>query len=216
MKTNNAKNVIEYWMLCEKLKEVVRTGWTLWHVEKDRLESVAEHIYGTQMLAIAMWSEYGYQIDIKKIITMLACHELEEIKIGDMTPFDEGYDVKNENGHLAVAQILENLANGDEIKKLVFEFDARETIEAKFAYACDKMEANLQSAVYDEFVNLEKQAKNYAINDSLVDKHLKTSDGFCEMFVGYGRDKYEKVFDENFKEVAELLIKINSKKSFKK
>ena len=32
-------------------------------------------------------SEYKYDINIKKGILMLALHELEEIKIGDLAPF---------------------------------------------------------------------------------------------------------------------------------
>ena len=79
------KKVLNYYVLCNKLKNVIRTGWKIWNVKKDRLESIAEHVYGVQMLAIAMYSEYKYDIDIKKVIFMLAIHELEEIYIGDLT-----------------------------------------------------------------------------------------------------------------------------------
>ena len=50
------ENVIKYYVLCNQLKNVIRTGWKKWHVKKERLESVAEHIFGVQMLAIAMKS----------------------------------------------------------------------------------------------------------------------------------------------------------------
>ena len=43
------------------------------------------------MLAIAMKSEYQYDIDIEKVILMLAVHELEEIVIGDLTLFQITY-----------------------------------------------------------------------------------------------------------------------------
>ena len=72
------ERVIEYYVICNRLKTLIRTGWKNWQVQGDRLESVAEHIYGTQMLAIAMYSEYGYDLDLKKVILMLAIHELEE------------------------------------------------------------------------------------------------------------------------------------------
>lgn len=62
------QSVVEFYVLCNKLKYIIRTGWLEWNIKSDRLESVAEHIYGTQMLAIAMWSEYHYDIDIKKSI----------------------------------------------------------------------------------------------------------------------------------------------------
>ena len=69
-----AENVVKFYVLCNKLKNVIRTGWKDWHVNRDRLESVAEHIYSVQMLAIAMNSEYKYDVDIFKVIMMLAVH----------------------------------------------------------------------------------------------------------------------------------------------
>ena len=36
----HAKNVIEYYVLCNKLKNVVRTGWKDWGVKRDR-ENIA-------------------------------------------------------------------------------------------------------------------------------------------------------------------------------
>ncbi len=57
------QDVINYYVLCNKLKNVIRTGWLDWKVQKNRLESIAEHIYGVQMLAIAMKSVYQYDID---------------------------------------------------------------------------------------------------------------------------------------------------------
>ena len=40
------ERVIKYYVLCNKLKNVIRTGWLNWKVNQDRIESVAEHIYG--------------------------------------------------------------------------------------------------------------------------------------------------------------------------
>lgn len=47
------ENVIKYYVICNKLKNIIRTGWKDWQVERNRIESVAEHIFGVQMLAIA-------------------------------------------------------------------------------------------------------------------------------------------------------------------
>jgi putative hydrolase of HD superfamily len=71
-----AKKVVNYYVLCNKLKNIIRTGWKDWSVQRERLESVAEHIFGVQMLAIAMKSEYNYDVDILKVIMMIAIHEL--------------------------------------------------------------------------------------------------------------------------------------------
>ena len=61
------QNIIEFYLVCNKLKNIIRTGWKNWNVKKERLESVAEHIFEVQMLAIAMYSEYQYDIDRTKV-----------------------------------------------------------------------------------------------------------------------------------------------------
>ena len=89
-----SEKVIAYYVFCNKLKDVLRKGWQDWSVKRERLESVAEHIYGVQMLAIAMRSEFGYKVNIEKVLKMLAVHEIEEIIIGDLTLFDIDRETK--------------------------------------------------------------------------------------------------------------------------
>lgn len=79
------ERIINYYMLCNKLKDIVRSGWKVWNIKRERVESIAEHIYGVQMLAIAMKSEYQYDINLEKVILMLPIHELGETVIGDLT-----------------------------------------------------------------------------------------------------------------------------------
>ena len=144
------KNVVNYYVLCNKLKNIVRSGWVDWNVKRDRVESVAEHIFGVQMLAIAMKSEYEYDIDLMKVIYMLAIHELGETVIGDLTQFEIAKEEKEKIEHDAVHSILSSLVDGDKIEALFLEFDAQETPEAKFAYQCDKLECDIQSKLYDQ------------------------------------------------------------------
>ena len=103
------EKIIEFYILCNRLKNLIRTGWLDVKIQQDRLESVAEHIYSTQMLAIAMYSQYHYDIDIKKVIFMLAIHEIEEIIIGDLTYKQIDEKTKLEKGHKAVLEVLKNL-----------------------------------------------------------------------------------------------------------
>ena len=51
------ESVLNYYILCNKLKNVIRTGWKDWTAEGERIKSIAEHIFGVQMLAIAIESE---------------------------------------------------------------------------------------------------------------------------------------------------------------
>lgn len=70
------ENVVSYYVICNKLKNVIRTGWKTWNVKRERLESVAENIFGVQMLTITMKSEYQWDVDIMKVLFMLAIPNL--------------------------------------------------------------------------------------------------------------------------------------------
>ena len=208
------KNVIEYYILCNKLKNVIRKGWIDWNVSKERLESVAEHVYGVQMLAIAMYSEYNYDIDIKKVLMMLSIHELEEIMIGDLTLFDISKEEKLRLGHEAVEKVLSSLTSKEKLKEIILEFDERKTEEAKFAYFCDKLEADLQAKIYseEEYVDLDNQPNNPAMESDEVKELLRSGKTFGEMWMIFSRNRYN--YDDNFKKVSLYATnnKIKSKK----
>ncbi len=192
------QNVIEYYVLCNKLKNIIRTGWLDWKVKRNRIESVAEHIYGTQMLALAIYSEYNYKLDIKKVILMLALHELEEIEIGDLTPFQITKEEKKKIGKKAVEKITKNLKIKEEIKKIIDEFDERITKEALFAHHIDKLECDLQCKLYDEekCVDLNNQEENETYNDEEVQKYIKNGDSWSKMWLNFDKKRYN--YDDNF------------------
>lgn len=199
---NKEENIVRFYVLCNKLKDIVRTGWKNWNVKRERIESVAEHIFGVQMLAIAMQSEYKYDIDMMKVIYMLAIHELEEIYIGDLTIFEVSKEDKKKLGHIAVSKVLGDLLNKNQIMDLILEFDARETKEAKFAYYCDKLECDLQSKLYDEenCVDLKDQHDNNALKDSRVQQLLNSGESWSGMWLSFGQMVYD--YDENFLKIS--------------
>lgn len=196
------EKVLNYYVMCNKLKNIIRTGWLNWNVKRERLESVAEHIFGTQMLAIAMYSEYDYDIDITKVIYMLAIHELGEIIIGDLTRFQISKEDKKVIEHNAVYKVLESLKDKEYIKNLFTEFDEGKTMEARFAYQCDKLECDLQSKLYDQekCVNLNEQNDNSTMEYPLVKKLLDEGNSWSSMWLKLGRLSYS--YDKNFKSVS--------------
>lgn len=72
------KSTMRFYLLATQLKYKIRTGWdgTHWNVSKERIESIAEHIYGTCILALSIDSEFETHLDIGKVIKMLVLHEL--------------------------------------------------------------------------------------------------------------------------------------------
>lgn len=150
---NGIKNALHFYLLATKLKYKIRSGWDSihWHVKSERLESIAEHVYGTCILAISLDSEFDFNIDINKVLKMLTIHEIGEVLIGDITPFDNISPEEKENiEHQAMLNVLGDLASKEELFDLLIEFDEHTTKEAKFAYLCDKMEADIQAKVYED------------------------------------------------------------------
>ena len=193
------KKVINYYVLCNKLKNVIRTGWKDWNVQRERLESVAEHIFGVQMLAIAMKSEYNYDVDILKVIMMIAIHELWETVIWDLTEFQISRKEKEKIEHEAVHNILKDLIDGEEIEKIFLEFDEHKTKESIFAYQCDKLECDLQCKLYDEewCVDLNNQKSCNATENKKVQQLLKENKTWSDMWLQFDLENIP--YDDNFK-----------------
>ncbi len=200
------KNVVEFYVLTNKLKDIIRTGWKVWGIKRERIESVAEHIFGVQMLAIAMWSEFKYDIDLKKVILMLALHETEEIVIGDYTTFQITKEEKDKLGEEAVKKIFSNLTNAKEIEDLIYEFDRRETKEARFAYFCDKLECDLQCKLYDEenCVDLSNQKDNEILKDQKVSSLIRENKSLSLAWLKFWQEKAG--YDENFLSVSKYAM----------
>lgn len=158
------------------------------------------------MLAIAMKSEYQYDVDIMKVIFMLAVHELGETVIGDLTQFQISKDEKEKLEHQAVNKILSGLLDGNQIEQLFLEFDAHNTKESIFAYQCDKLECDLQSKLYDEegCVDLNKQDGNDILRNPRVQELLKNGASWSTMWLRFGQQVYP--YDNNFRAVSDYAI----------
>ena len=200
------ENIINYYVICNRLKNIIRTGWKDWNVKRDRIESVAEHIFGTQMLAIAMKAEYQYDVNIMKVIFMLAVHELGEAVIGDLTQFQISKQEKEKLEHEAVHRILGDLLDGNQIEQFFLEFDSHNTKESIFAYQCDKLECDLQSKLYDEegCVDLTKQDGNDTMKNKKVQYLLENGASWSTMWLQYGQQVYP--YDDNFRAISNYAI----------
>lgn len=198
------KTIIDYYVLNAKLKDVVRSGWKRWGVKRERVESIAEHIYSTCMLAIAIWSETLPEVNISEVIMMLALHETEEILIGDVTPFDneEKQQIKK-NGQKAVLKVFKDLVAKDVYFKLIQDFDARSTKEAIFAHKCDKLDSDLMARIYSDqgCVNFEN-AGDIKNNSNIIKIQNDTkSNDVATIFSVYDR--------KHFEDTDDIFLKIN-------
>lgn len=199
------KNMINFYTLCVRLKDTIRKGPTIWNAKRERIESVAEHIYGTQMLALAIYYQFGYKLDIMKVIYMLAIHELEEIQIGDLAFFETTKEDKLVNGKIATDYILQDFLGKEDISNLLDEYNNRKTEEAIFAHHCDKLECDIQMKLYDQegCFDLNNQANNPIINNPEVKKVLDSEKNISNAWIEFDRNKF--LDDKNFIEIIDYL-----------
>jgi len=198
-------SIVKFYSLCTKLKDTIRKGPITWNVQRERIESVAEHVYGVQMLAIAIYYQFGYKLNLNKVIFMLAIHELEEIGIGDLAFFETSVEDKRKNGMNAVNNLLKDFIDKNQIIDLLEEYNNRETDEAKFAYHCDKLECDMQMKIYDQesCFDLNNQINNPIINLSSVKKVLESEKNISNAWIEFDRDKFKD--DKNFIDIIDYL-----------
>ena len=199
------KDIMSFYALCSKLKDTIRKGPLTWNANRSRIESVAEHIYGVQMLAISIFYQFNYKLDLNKVIFMLAIHELEEIEIGDLAFYETTREEKLIKGKEATDYILKDFLGKDEISVLLEEYNERKTDEAIFAYHCDKLECDIQMKLYDQegCFDLNNQPNNPIINNPSVRKVLDSEKNISNAWIEFDRSKYED--DKNFIAIIEYL-----------
>lgn len=213
------KSTMRFYILATKLKYKIRSGWdeNHWNVTKERIESIAEHVYGTCILALSIDSEFETNLDIDKVIKMLVLHEIGEVIIGDFTPFDNVTpEEKMEKEHAAIRNILGDLVKKDEYFSLLLEFDERKTKEAKFAYHCDKLEADIQSKIYQDMGchnPLDKQENNVTFKSQRANQIVQ--DGAKSAFdIWYALDKKLYNDDTIFSNILDFVKEINTQTDF--
>ena len=201
MKDNKIQNLLQFYLLATELKDKIRSGWRVWNIDRERVESVAEHIYGTCILAIAIDSEFELNINLYRVIMMLVLHEIEEVKIGDLNPFDNvTKEEKRKMGQKAVEEVLNTLNKKLQYIELIDEFEKMKTKESIFAKMCDKLEADIQCKIYCEenSIDINKKENAYLLKDSRVQKLLENGEKtVADLYIENDKPIYtEKVFEE--------------------
>lgn len=199
-------NIIDFYITANKLKNVIRTGFKEVKISADRIESVAEHVYGSLVLAITIDSEYKLNLDMLKVLKMIIVSELSKVNLdNESTPINHvSKEDRINNAKETISRITERLMNKDELLSLLDEYNALETKEAKFARNISKLESDLQVKIYDlngqfDLENAIEDAKNYPkdLAEKIVPQIKSASDGW----ILFDRQYYEN--DEIFKGLSE-------------
>ena len=206
-------NILKFYYYNQTLKSKVRSGWDEehWNIESEneRVEMISDHIIGAVGLAFAFGSEFKYEIDINKVLKTLMIHEIGEAIIGDVTPFDNvSPEQKHEIEHMAMKQVLGNLNKCDELYQSLLDFDACINPIDKFSHYCDKLEADLQSKVYQEkgfHHSLDNQSNNIVMKSRIVQTMITSGLATTPFDIWFLYDKGIYEFDIDMQEFFSTL-----------
>ena len=124
----------------DRVKQVVRHNPL---ADGSRLENDAEHMWHLTVMALVLAEHAGEPVDVLRVVTMLALHDVVEIDTGDVLFYDEAARQEAAPAERAAAERIFGLLPADqagELRALWEEFEARQSVDARFAAAIDRLQ----------------------------------------------------------------------------
>jgi len=138
-----------------RLKRLYRQGWLKRGLPEGLCESVAEHSFGTALLALLLAGKAGEagaigKVDSARAALLALVHEMGESYAGDITPVDGvSPEEKKRLEREAIRRALEGHPDLDWYLSLWEEFEEGSSPEARFVRQLDRLEMGLQAALQE-------------------------------------------------------------------
>ena len=184
---------IDFLIEIDRVKTVFRK--TRLFSDNKRYENDAEHGWHMSLMALILSEHSNQQVDISKVVKMALIHDLVEIDTGDIFLYAENQGDKTVNERECAERIFGLLPEDqrDEYMKLWEEFEAKETAEAQFAGALDRLGPVMQNyydsghawkkhnITADKVLKVNQQIKDgsekiWQFAKSLIDKAVEKGD----------------------------------------
>jgi putative hydrolase of HD superfamily len=140
MPTDRLSQQIAFILEIDRLKQVNRQSLI---ADGSRRENDAEHSWHLAMMA-GLLAEYGPpSLDIARVTRMLLVHDVVEIDAGDTYCYDSAACLTQRDREVAAAERIFALLppeQGSEMRELWEDFESRQTPEARFAAALDRLQ----------------------------------------------------------------------------
>lgn len=121
----------------DKEKQIMRQNYL---ADGSRKEGDAEHAWHLALMTLLLSEYANEEIDVLKTVSMVLIHDLVEIDAGDTYAYDTAAAATQRDRELAAADRIFGLLpedQGQKMRGLWEEFEARKTPEAKFARTMD-------------------------------------------------------------------------------
>ena len=137
----------EFFYVVSELKKVPRKGWKE-KVGIPHPESVADHSYGTAILAMVL-SDYK-NMNVEKMIKMALLHDLAESITGDFIPGEISSENKKNIENHVIKEILSKLPSSLEDKYALLwdEYQKGMSQESVLMHEIDRLEMAIQAIKY--------------------------------------------------------------------
>lgn len=129
----------------DRLKGILRQTLL---IDQSRRENSAEHSWHIALMATLMVEYAPEPVDVLRVMKMLLIHDLVEIDAGDTFCYDEQGNLDKADREAEAADRLFGLLptdQGQELRTLWDEFELRQTPEARFAAALDRLQPFLHN-----------------------------------------------------------------------
>jgi putative hydrolase of HD superfamily len=138
---------LQFLIEIDKLKGIFRRTRLM---DNSRQENDAEHAWHLAMLAMVLAEHANDRgVDIHKVIRMVLVHDIVEIDAGDILIYDtDERKAEKEDKENRAAHRIFNMLPADQAERfrgLWQEFEKRETTEARFAAALDRLQPILHN-----------------------------------------------------------------------
>lgn len=147
MKEKKLEEIITFLRRSSQLKCIPRYGDSL----SDNGDSTAEHSWRLALMVFLIGTEGKVNLNLNHAMALALVHDLAEAKTGDIDAYKvitqpEVKKKKQEMEEEAMREMTNDLSFGPAMYDLWQEYCNRETIEAKFVHALDKLEGFLHIA----------------------------------------------------------------------
>ena len=137
---------IQFLIEIDKLKHVFRRTRLL---NGSRYENDAEHAWHLAMMVMVLHEHSNQPVELSKVVKMVLIHDLVEIDAGDTFLYDEKNIISKQEAETKAAVRIFGLLPDDQRRELIDlweEFERKQTPEARFAAALDRLEPLIQNA----------------------------------------------------------------------
>lgn len=157
----------------DKLKSVYRRTLLM---DGSRNENDAEHSWHLALIALVLCDYARETVDILRVLKMVLLHDIVEIDAGDTFCYDTGGErhrvQREEKAAVRIFGLLPP-EQAHEFRELWREFESRQTAEAKFAAALDR----LHPLLHNYYTHGHAWLKHGVTSSQVLERNKRIEDG---------------------------------------